>query len=679
MKSATAILARGGISSILSIAVILCFAASCGVRRGSSRTRPREPASAGTVARATTSDPGGLIVLWHDAVGGYNWRSRAFLATSPSELRHLWRKVGATSDVPAIDFRHYVVFGALHQGRACLNEVTTVEAEPGGLLRVRGRTLYENCVDSAHLVAQVIAVPRRLLERRVVLAPLDWDEAFAFRIPRRVPRSSERVETEGVTAAERSPTAIAPPPPGTQRLALPRRGYIALTTLEDGSELWVAHHRDGSVVVVPTSLPDGTGMSFPLSYRSDLGRFGSDHDARGHSVHGRAPLDAYQITRLDENHVRLGPLAPVPRGLIQPREEAPELAGPSVPYSELKPRPTFETIPDGHVGLVDLDVVFGNGGPARLCRVPRSRKLQDHFPGCPASAPAVLGSRTVPRGVLSVFGGPVVVRRQGNEATLAIPRGNSQWGSVVRPLPPPARHGRTRERGVLTLSASRSGSTQDAQDGFLPPCVEASGSPDEAWRFVAPASGSYAVAIEGEFDGALAVVDQTNQVLACNDDRHGSYSSSLLHVTLKQGSESRIIVDGFGGARGTYSVRVTRDQPLAHGGRLDLGTWVQGDTRFATDDHSRGCYAPARDDEWRLTIEHEGTYHFRVGGDGWKPTLAILEPDTAGFVGCGSGKHEYHLAAGEWLVVVDGNEPDTGGPYRLWVEGPFSVPSSAGH
>jgi hypothetical protein len=51
----------------------------------------------------------------------------------------------------------------------------------------------------------------------------------------------------------------------------------------------------------------------------------------------------------------------------------------------------FASIRDGQLGRVALDAVAGVDGPMRLCELPTGR-LRRYLPGCPAQAPALIGS-----------------------------------------------------------------------------------------------------------------------------------------------------------------------------------------------------------------------------------------------------------------------------------------------
>jgi hypothetical protein len=266
----------------------------------------------------------------------------------------------------------------------------------------------------------------------------------------------------------------------------------------------------------------------------------------------------------------------------------------------------------------------------------------------------------------------LIVRRRHAHATVLAAEGTLSGADHLQSLLPPADKGETRARGALVLQQPVAGSTQGAHDGFDTPCVAQGGSPDEGFRFKAPHTASYAFELQSEFDGALAVLADSGEVLACNDDRHGHEKSSLVHIALEQGAEVRVVVDGFAGDRGTYRLLASEDRPLEHGGVLMLGGRVAGDTRGAADDHSEGCYAPAGDEEWKLTIDQPGTYRFTLQSPSFHPTLLILGPDDSTRVlTCGLGRDnrlEVELSEGTWTVVVDGHEPGREGPYTLQAE-----------
>jgi hypothetical protein len=343
-----------------------------------------------------------------------------------------------------------------------------------------------------------------------------------------------------------------------------------------------------------------------------------------------------------------------------------------VPYGDVAAVP-FAAISDGGYGRIDADLITGLDGQARLCKLPEG-KLRQYLPGCPSGAPVLIGA---PRGRgrgIDMIDGPLVVRRRGAGVDLILDTGNGVAGwAVEHTLGKPAPRGATRTAGALTVGTIARGDTSGAKDGFTPPCIpaEAGGGPDEAWTLTATERGRYAIQLDSDRDGVLAVVDADGRVLACNDDRHGYYASSVVHVDLEVGAKVRVIVDAFGGATQRYSLSVRAEPPLANGGVLVLAVPVTGDTTNAIDDHSEGCYAPAGDHAYTLTVDEAGAYDVRIETPGWSPLLSVTHAD-GGLVGCHDSTtpltEKLQLEAGTYSIIVDGDNPKAAGRYTLRVD-----------
>jgi len=107
-------------------------------------------------------------------------------------------------------------------------------------------------------------------------------------------------------------------------------------------------------------------------------------------------------------------------GPIQSADRALKLDVPAMAYTTLEPAPDFDHIADGHMALLEADVVYGVSGPPRLCRAPKVDAPSGRFNGCSESSPVVAGSparrscrpASACRNVF-VHEGPVVVRRIG--------------------------------------------------------------------------------------------------------------------------------------------------------------------------------------------------------------------------------------------------------------------------
>jgi hypothetical protein len=157
-----------GLPRALLIVVLLASSGCAGATRG---TRAKPPTPSGRLfGSATTSEQHGLLVLSNGRTGGRGQSTETWSATDDAELAVLWRDVHRPGSPPAIDFSRYVVFGAVFEGSVCPTPVLGIESEASGLLRLTydPDRLLDNCILQAVRVAQVVAVPRRILPGRVV-------------------------------------------------------------------------------------------------------------------------------------------------------------------------------------------------------------------------------------------------------------------------------------------------------------------------------------------------------------------------------------------------------------------------------------------------------------------------------------------------------------------------------
>ncbi|MDC3954842.1 hypothetical protein [Polyangium jinanense] len=656
--------------SSLLLALTLSLAGCTGAVRGTPLSEVPKPAA--VTARATTAEPDGLRVL----VTARQKRiaeEGVWLAADEDELRSLWNTVGADGPPPRVDFDTHVVLGSSYLGGACEPEIDTVEVDAAGTLRLRTHLLSDWCIALAVYVAQAIAVPRRILPSRFVFVAPHSRTPYAFDLPAAAPKASAASRVVPPISSLERPSLSAP----LGVVALPPHGHIALRTLDDGRAVWVVAHRSGAISVLSADEPafsDSPWLRKKVEWLSRIGRFGSGHDAAGRSVHGASPLETRVFARQGDGRIAIGEPAPLAPGPIEPRAEAPTLKGSSDPYTDLPLLP-LDAMPEGRMARVDSALVFGLSGPARLCNLPTVDKLLDHFPGCPEHAPAVLGSPSEPRRGVTFMVAPVIVRRRGGAVDLAILGSDGTGGLASRPLFPPAPRGDSRARGALTMGAPVRGTTSGAKDGVSPACVAVGGAPDETWTFTAPRAGLYALQLDSDYDGALAVYDADGALLACNDDRHSLVSSSLVHISLAQGARVKVVVDGFGGHAGAYTLRVQEEAPLAHGGVLVLGREVAGDTSKSTDDHAAYCASYGNDDEWLFDVTEDTTYVFRLETPGWTTVLSVLAEGASMPHLCTRERSpssplvtDAALAPGKYKIIVDGPNEKDAGPYRLRVE-----------
>ena len=648
----------------------LAIAGCTGAVRGTRLAEAPKPAAVTT--RVTAAEPGGIRVLINGRAPQLG-KEGAWLAGDAEELEALWSAIGAEGPAPEVDFASHVVLGAAYDGGVCQPEIDAAEVDAAGTLRLHTEAFPGACIDLLVGVARAVAVPRRILPSHFVFAGAPFRAAYAFDLPEAKPHAPAPPKAPPTASSPERPSIAGP----LGVVALPPRGNLTLRTLDDGRAVWVVFHRSGALSVLSADRASG-GLPWlrgKVEWSPEVGRFTSQHDSAGRSVHGAAPLEARLFARQADGRIAVGGPAPIGPGPIEPRAEAPALEGLAEPYKDLPLVPP-DAIPEGRVTLVDAAIVLGLSGPARLCNKPATPKLRARFPGCPDNALAVAGSPAESRSGVTILEAPVLVRRRGSTIDLGIMTSGGTSAYVVQgTLLPPAPRGESCARGALTLGAPARGDTKGAKDGASAPCTATSGAPDETWTFTAPRTGPYALQLDSSYDGALAVYDADGALLACNDDRHGFERSSIVHVPLTQGARVRVVVDGFGGQAGAYTLRVQEDVPLANGGVLVLGREAVGDTSKATDDQLAGCTTEERDDEWDFEVTEAGPYVFRIETPGWIPVISVLAEGASIPQLCTLGRGptpplvtDAHLDPGKYKIIVDGHKKGDAGPYRLRVE-----------
>jgi hypothetical protein len=112
------------------------------------------------------------------------------------------------------------------------------------------------------------------------------------------------------------------------------------------------------------------------------------------------------------------------------------------------------------------------------------------------------------------------------------------------------------------------GNTDRADGERYPTCAgrrEGEGDSDNAWLFVAPATDNYELSVTAEYDAVLAIsaVDADGEI-DCNDD-DGSGTDPRLRVRLTARAHYVIVVDGYRGDHGAYSLTVRRGAALTAG------------------------------------------------------------------------------------------------------------------
>lgn len=240
----------------------------------------------------------------------------------------------------------------------------------------------------------------------------------------------------------------------------------------------------------------------------------------------------------------------------------------------------------------------------------------------------------------------------------------------------------TESLGPLVADQAVTGTTSNRTSSRSPTCTYyASGmSADVAHKFVAPADGIYYFDTAGSmFNTVLTVLDNTTcEELACVHDPSSLSARAMLSLTA--GQEVAVIVDGFNGAQGSYTL-VAAPQPVCApqvvNGTLPISTTVTltGTSRWAS-----GCGGSGPEATFQYTIPADGYYTFDtigssvdtqlyVRGDCYGPEYAC-DDNTAG---SGAAQLTNYLSAGSTFeFVVDTNA--SGGTVRFNISGPPPPP-----
>ena len=647
--------------------LVLALVAACSAPiAGTPTQRPHRPPPPGPpIATALASDPTGIRVLAnHNAGSG----RAGLLATNATEYAALWHDVGLRSSPPAVNFTTHVVLGSNFPDGVCQPELVAANIDAAGILTFQEAHFAVACILLLSRTTRVVAVPRSLLPPHFTWRTDEGDFAFDLATHSSIATSpSITIDTGARTSLATSRGTV----------VLPAVGRIALRSLDDGRQIWVARRDTDDISAILADHPSRTpGIHSAVMWNSPAHRFLSDHDSRGRSVHGNPPLDVLAFARVDDDHISIGDPIAVAYAPPVPRDREPTLDGAAKPYTEAPAY--FSRIHENHWGVIADSLVIGTSGPAQLCTLPEG-KARQYLGGCLRShptVPAIPTRRNSTRGI-SMTQGPLAILRAGNTAAIVINLGNGESGWVVEhSFQRPAPRGPTARRADLPVGITVTGTTANGNNGFDVPdsCVPivGRGSPDESWMFTAPRSGTYIFELETKYDGTLALLDMRpsaneGDVLACNDDAKGFYRRSLIRIELTAMTKVRVLVDGFGGDRGDYKLTV-HEQPTLP--RLEVGTPMTGDTTHAIDQESHGCSAPAGDHRYPLTIREAGRYAFRIDTPGWAPMLSVFPAGGSEF-GCYTHLppliDSQVMEPGEYFVVIDGNDTKQRGKYTLSV------------
>jgi len=124
----------------------------------------------------------------------------------------------------------------------------------------------------------------------------------------------------------------------------------------------------------------------------------------------------------------------------------------------------------------------------------------------------------------------------------------------LTPAPTAAPTGPLILAGTLGLEQPLQASTVGGGDQVDPSCGNATG-PEAIYGFTPAASGRYTIRVDAAYDSVLAAYGADGGMLGCNDDA-GSVQRSELQLDLEEGRTYSLVVAGYGGATGTFSIVV---------------------------------------------------------------------------------------------------------------------------
>jgi hypothetical protein len=161
-------------------------------------------------------------------------------------------------------------------------------------------------------------------------------------------------------------------------------------------------------------------------------------------------------------------------------------------------------------------------------------------------------------------------------------------GGVVPPPPDPAV---IRQGGDTIVDAVElwlpqwgvQGSTVGYTDDYDEACpYEGSTSPDVVYTFTAAHNGDLWVDMWGSlYDTKIYLYDADLNLIACNDDYYGDYTSLLVGVPVYTSSTYYLVIDGYGGDAGYYTMNVE----IFVGEQVDcpMGAQLEGEPPLAVD------------------------------------------------------------------------------------------------
>lgn len=145
---------------------------------------------------------------------------------------------------------------------------------------------------------------------------------------------------------------------------------------------------------------------------------------------------------------------------------------------------------------------------------------------------------------------------------------------------------------VITMPYTGSGTTEGYTDNYDEVCPYVdSTSPEVVYTFTPAADMAVDIDLFGSaYDTKVYVYDAEMNLVACNDDFHPDYTSRLENVAMMGGTPYFIVIDGYGGAYGEYSLAFTENPMCVI--ECPEGAELEGEPTLVdeyTDTYNPGC------------------------------------------------------------------------------------------
>ncbi len=226
------------------------------------------------------------------------------------------------------------------------------------------------------------------------------------------------------------------------------------------------------------------------------------------------------------------------------------------------------------------------------------------------------------------------------------------------------------------LPVTATGTTVGQRDSFQQTCGADSGSGEFTFAWTPPHTGSFRFDTTGStFDTILSLVDgycDPYGHIACNDDGPTGTTSSIVSY-LDAGQGITVVVGGFGGAEGEFTLTISQANTDCPDATLSLGSGLPGRTDLGTADDSfmPSCGAPtpgSPDFSAVFVAPWTGSFSFDTLGSNFDTVLEALDGACEGNrLGCsddselGDSRIVLTLTENQLItLIVDGFAGDQG-------------------